>query len=261
MDRRDSKQIVINTELCVGCGSCLADCVGDMIRIEDGKAVITNGRCIICGHCFAVCPMHAINIAGWDTSDCDQLGSMTEFDPDRLLLAMKSRRSVRQFQDKPVPQKLVRKLIEAANYAPTAKNRQDVFFTVIQDKLDEVENKTLAVYRRALVEETRLTPLAKNMNLSDHRIFFNAPLAIVFSSRDVVNATIAATYVELLAESMGLGGFHCGYVIGGFRSDPELAGMLELPEGIPPVTCLVLGWPKVEYERLPPRREANVSWL
>ncbi len=261
MDRRDSKQIVVNPELCVGCGSCAADCPGDMIRIVDGKAVVREGRCILCGHCFAVCPMHAITIAGWDSSDCDQMASMTEFDADRLQLAMRSRRSVRQFRNKPVDRKLIRRLIEAANCAPTAKNRQDVVFTVIQDELQEVENKALEVYRRALTEESPLSDLARMMSLREHSLFFHAPLAILFSSRDTVNATIAATYTELLAESMGLGGYYCGYIIGALRCDAELRESIQLPEGVPPVICLVLGWPDVEYERNPPRREANVTWM
>lgn len=41
--------VVIDTEKCIGCGLCAADCPAEKLAVADGKAVYTPG-CIQCGH-------------------------------------------------------------------------------------------------------------------------------------------------------------------------------------------------------------------
>jgi len=51
----------VNKDKCVGCGSCVANCPYDAIKIgEDGKAEIDPEKCKNCGRCKEVCPMEAI---------------------------------------------------------------------------------------------------------------------------------------------------------------------------------------------------------
>jgi nitroreductase len=47
-----------------------------------------------------------------------------------LMDAIKGRRSIREYKDTPVPQKLIEEIIEAATWAPSAKNGQQWRFTV-----------------------------------------------------------------------------------------------------------------------------------
>jgi len=44
--------------LCIGCGSCIRACPGNLITKEDFPVPIENGwdLCIDCGHCVAVSP-------------------------------------------------------------------------------------------------------------------------------------------------------------------------------------------------------------
>ena len=51
--------IHIDSEKCIGCGACVADCFPEALALENGKAIL-KGTCIECGHCFAVCPSDAI---------------------------------------------------------------------------------------------------------------------------------------------------------------------------------------------------------
>ena len=60
--------IEIDAERCVGCGKCVADCVGSNLAVEDGIAQV-KGRCILCGRCVAVCPTAAVSIPGYDMAD------------------------------------------------------------------------------------------------------------------------------------------------------------------------------------------------
>jgi len=48
-----------------------------------------------------------------------------------LITAIKGRRSIRRFRDEPVPIELVREVIEAGTWAPSAKNGQQWRFTVL----------------------------------------------------------------------------------------------------------------------------------
>jgi nitroreductase len=47
-----------------------------------------------------------------------------------LMDAIKGRRSIREYKDTPVPQKLIEEIIEATTWAPSAKNGQQWRFTV-----------------------------------------------------------------------------------------------------------------------------------
>ena len=57
--------VIIDQEICVGCGACVKDCPGSAIRLEEGKAEVFRS-CIQCGHCVAVCPVDAVSIPEFD---------------------------------------------------------------------------------------------------------------------------------------------------------------------------------------------------
>ncbi|MDD3321961.1 MAG: 4Fe-4S binding protein [Paludibacter sp.] len=50
----------IDTELCIGCGTCVDKCPSEAIHMEDGKAKITIANCKKCRACVSVCPVGAI---------------------------------------------------------------------------------------------------------------------------------------------------------------------------------------------------------
>src|SRR3989338_43587 len=52
-----------------------------------------------------------------------------------ILTAIYRRRSIRDFQDKPVPRELLEKLVDAATQAPSAENEQPWHFTVVEDRV------------------------------------------------------------------------------------------------------------------------------
>jgi ferredoxin len=64
-------QIVINQDLCSGCGVCLVVCPYDaisMVKSEDGRvASIDSLSCKRCGLCVSTCPSGAISIANLTT--------------------------------------------------------------------------------------------------------------------------------------------------------------------------------------------------
>ncbi len=51
--------VMLETEFCKGCTTCLKKCPTQAIRIQKGKAKILKEYCIDCGECIRVCPYHA----------------------------------------------------------------------------------------------------------------------------------------------------------------------------------------------------------
>lgn len=57
-------------------------------------------------------------------------------DMNSVIDAIKSRRAIRNFEDKPVPDSAIQTLLEAATYAPSAINIQPWKFTIITNKAE-----------------------------------------------------------------------------------------------------------------------------
>lgn len=253
--------INIDEKLCVGCGKCVADCVSEKIKLVEGKARFMYQRCIECGHCYAICPTGAVTMNSYpDTKETAPI-DVSELDSDKLLLAMKSRRTVRRFADRPVEQEVIDKIIEAGRYCPTGTNSQDFSFTVMQNVLPETEKEAVKFFR-TVQKTASFTPLAKyikNTTIDDRFFFKGAPVVIIVSGKGSSSAYLASSYMELMAESMGLGVLYSGFFVAAAKFDRKIANMLELEKGHSPVTCLVIGYPDVEYKRIPPRKPARVK--
>ncbi len=53
--------MVVNKEVCIGCGSCVATCPVEAIELVEGVAKIDKEKCVGCGACKGACPVEAIN--------------------------------------------------------------------------------------------------------------------------------------------------------------------------------------------------------
>lgn len=257
----DKEKIRIDESRCIGCGLCVEDCVASHLVLNSGKAVIREGMCIECGHCFAICPQNAVEMVRQDTSDCREAVSMETIDSDTLLEAMKSRRSIRSFRAEPVPKESLAKILEAGRFSPTGSNAQDVCFTILGSRQDAIEKECVALFRKGQNLASGILRFLKNTQIDDRFFFKGAPLVIVISGKGEVNASLASSYMELMAESCGLGVLYSGFFILCCRLSGKILKMLELPAGCKPVTCMVIGVPAVKYQRQVPRKELNVNQL
>jgi len=240
-------RIEIRKDLCIGCGKCVKECTGNNLQIVDKKAESLGKDCFECGHCYAVCPQKAVYMPDYDDSDSIDAQNWEIADADVLLKQMKARRSVRFFTKEPVSEHDLDMLLEAARFAPTACNFQDIHYTVLKDNIAEVDREAMKY------------PKFGSGSVSDTSFFNGAPLVVLISAGRTENAVLAASYMELMAASLGLGAFYSGYFKNTVNGNPALKEYLKIPEDRTPVVCLVIGHPAVKFKRTPPRKPAAIS--
>ena len=124
-------RIQIDHDKCIGCGMCVKDCPVDNIAVKDKKAVIKMQKCLMCGHCVAVCPKAAVSITGFREQPVEIDGPAV-LEPQLLLDAIRSRRSVRQFKQQPVDAEVIEQAIEAGRLTPSAENAQGISYIVLR---------------------------------------------------------------------------------------------------------------------------------
>ena len=246
------KRTIIHEDLCIGCGQCAKDCVACCIEIVNGKAKVREDMCVGCGHCYAICPKNAVELQGWGEGGGEPISAPVN--PDALLGMMKSRRSTRQFQDRAVEPEVLEKLLEAGRYAPTAENHQVVEYIILDKQKDAVEAKAVKQFRKILKVLVKIVPQLATQVIDDHFFFKGAPLVIIVSARSDVDAALARSYMEIMAESLGLGVLYSGFFITCYRLSRKLRNMIRLPKGQKAVTCMVIGYPAVKYQRIAPRK-------
>lgn len=249
---------------CTGCGLCINDCISEAISMKDGRAQVER-PCIECGHCYAICPVGAPKITGVDMDDVEDMNSAEFIDIAALLHTIKGRRSVRQYQDKPIEDEKLDLLFEAGRYTATAVNYQDLRFIVVQERLEEFKEliwNGLAEMAKSPDQYPGIERYAghlkkKAQNPADDYLFRNAPAIIFIVTDRLVDAGMAAQNMELAAVAQGLSVMYNGYMV---RASNMVVGASEWlqTEGRPVSACMLAGYSAVTYLRSAPRKAADV---
>jgi len=143
--------------------------------------------------------------------------------------AVKERRSVRRYRERPVEEAKLRKVLEAARLAPSAGNHQPWKFVVV---LDEAKRRALAraAQNQTFVAEAPVV-IAACATKTDH-IMANGQHCYP------IDVAIAIDHMTLAAVEEGLG--TCW--IGAF-SEPQVKKILAVPDEVRVVALLALGYP------------------
>lgn len=257
---RKRHTVHIDSDKCVGCGLCRKDCPVNNIIMQDKKAKVLTQTCIMCGHCVAVCPKAAVSMTGFDEPPVEIEGP-TRLDPRVLAEAIRSRRSIRQFSNRPVAPDAISQIIEAGRLTPTGGNVQDVSFIVLEDKLKRAERMAVHAIRRLLPLVRMAVPMARRIEVDGHFFFKKAPAAVMVVARDKVDGALAASNMALMAEACGLGVLYSGFFTHAANHLPSLRRKLGLGRGRRVVATLVIGYPAVKYRRTAPKETASVRLM
>lgn len=252
--------IQIDEHKCIGCGLCQRDCPANNLKIVHQKAAVIAQNCVECGHCVAVCPKAAVSMTGYNEPPVEIEGQ-TALNPERLLYAIRARRTVRQFKNQPIGPEIIAQIIQAGRWTPTGENAQDVSYLVLAQDIARYERIAVRLFRRLLPMVRLVNPMAKNMEIDDHFFFKKAPAVIVVVARDKINGALAASNMELMAQAHGVGVLYSGFFAMAAKYSHKLHKALGLKREDKVVTALVLGYPNVTYHRTAQKDAAVARYL
>ena len=302
----------VDEEKCTQCGLCILNCPfraweADENGIPHMKEVYA---CFSCYNCMVACPVGAISIVEpYHVDDgvfktephplpakLPQEPKDAEGNPDEWTVIERTifeRRSMRNFKEDPVPETLIKRVLEAGRFAPSSGNCQPWKFIVITDKqlineLNEGCYSVLSMLHNSYMNDTMVKSLVpmyaqdpSNIGLFDPRIiiggagsiaqknapvFLGAPVVILIACDDraiggpQIQAGICGQNMNLAAISLGLGFCWVGFsqVI---EMIPPLKEKLGLKDPWKINTAAVLGYPKFKQKGIVPREFRPVTWF
>ena len=295
----------VDADLCTGCGRCVLNCPYDCLEVgDDGVAHHAEGYlCFSCGNCTVACTEGAISMArpyavyggGYFDADYpeytlplpprDANGDLTEWtETERVII---ERRSVRNYTKDPVPETLIRRVLEAGRFAPSGGNHQPWKFTVVTDpaliaQLEEriqagyaadwggIGNEEVAPNLVGVVPDELWEPRVKqglrSTALKILPVFLNAPVAIFIGAHNkmakpILQAGVCGQNMNIAACAMGLGFVWSNFASIGVERDPELKAMMGFGEDWTCAAAACIGYPAFTQRGIVPRHNRPVTWF
>ena len=262
-------KLIIYEDKCISCGQCKSVCIRDNIKINE-TAYETGSNCFECGHCMAICPTEAITLKifkGRENRIKNYNLKDNTLEYRDLLEFLKKRRSHRWFKNKKIDKDTFNKIFEGAYYSPSAQNEQDVEFVVLDNKLNDFMKHVYDIIKVKEEKFFRIKQLGEylkdNSSRKYHPLLWHGHQLILTFSTDKTSAVIANTRMELLAYSLGLGGFYSLFILKSDEIDHD-----KLMEFFPDIdknkhmySAFIIGYPKKTFKRTIPHKEINVKYM
>jgi len=261
--------ISIDRTKCKKDGICVAECPFKLISLseEDGFPEVRPAAarlCILCGHCAAVCPQGALRLAALPEERFRPIsnGALPDLKKTRQLFT--TRRSIRNYATETVPRETITQLIDLCRWAPSAKNRQPVHWLVVEHS--EEVRKLAGLVVDWLKIDSAYPGIVSAFAEGRDMVLRDAPHLLVAHAREdnhwaATDCTIALTHFDLAAGTCGLGACWAGIFMGAVAAGhPPLIEALALPEKHRAFGALIFGYPRYPYFKIPPRKEARITW-
>jgi NAD-dependent dihydropyrimidine dehydrogenase PreA subunit/nitroreductase len=287
----------IDQQLCKKCMLCTEVCPCNVIGVNEQEELYfipeREKICQECGQCMAVCKNKAVTVNGFSyTSDFRELPARSLQYVDYMDF-LSSRRSVRNFKQKAVPDDMIEKLLESVCYAPYGAEPQKMCITVINSReriqlalphmeqfLNDVVGWMENPVARYMIKRKRnpetyntlrnhLYPISKlgnyRLELGD-RITRGAHALLIFHAAEEAeahthNAMIYATYAMLTAHALGLGASMNGIVAPAINKNKRVREVFDIPASHEAVISLMLGYPRLSYRRTLRRTRHSIRVL
>lgn len=287
-------QIQVDPKACVKCGACVDVCAGARVYEmgEESSTVVRPTACWACGQCVAVCPTDAIDHEFFPPEDTPIIEPGELPSKDVLVSAFRYRRSVRAYQQKPVPREVIRELVSIGRWAPTATNNQALDWIAFDDRA-----RILGLARATVDGLGRYVKLARNpligmfMQLAVGRentrrlreyapaiakmdelvgnggdpIFHQAPVVLIghtqkgnLFGRD--DAVYAMYNMMLACQRFDLATCQIGFFQSIVERSAKLKKSIGIPEGRVPQVAFSMGYPRHTFRRAPERRKPDLTW-
>lgn len=304
--------VAVESGKCIHCGLCIENCILRALEMDERQVpqLKQDGLCFSCHNCIVACPVDAVSMTtpyrvdgGYYASESgssykmplepyDANGESGEWNEvERLVL---NRRSVRNFTGESVSEHLIRRVLEAGRFAPSAGNCQPWRFVVVSDQalikeMDQSIYSVFAPFYQAysddqLVEnlvslyETNPAPgrydprviqggigrIAKGKG--EVPIYMGAPVVVLLlGDKRAIGSShlhigICGQNMNLVAKSLGLGFCWVGFSVA-LMNVPHLVEKLGINQPWEIINSFVLGHPSFRQEGMVPRENRPVTWF
>ena len=188
---------------------------------------------------------------------------------NKIIKNILSRRSVREYDQKPIAKKVLFDIINAGNAAPSGCNVQGWRFVVVQN--DEFRKKLadLSLNRYKKWMEKNASEALKEMRKERDTkmgdpVYYEAPVIIfVIGSPSItsdMDSPMVCQNMMLAARSLGIGS--CWVYFGQLvLDDPEVRKVLELKQDEKVYGPILLGYPKNDFPKSPDKKEPVTKWI
>jgi nitroreductase len=175
---------------------------------------------------------------------------------DTIMDIIKKRKSIRVYKDKSLPKDVINAILEAAKYAPTARNMQELEYKVITGKT------LMAILSEGLIEAIKKEgfPL-KGPPGARPDFFHGAPLLIIITApKDnfwaLTDAGLAAQNIMLYAASVNLGSCFIG-MAKLIEKNKDSLNALGIADNMNIVAAVVCGYPDEDPASREKRQKAE----
>ena len=170
-----------------------------------------------------------------------------------LMTLIRERRSIRKYEDRPVSQEDLQKILEAVRWAPSWTNCQCWEVVVVQDALTKEKLQAALPPKgnpaaKAMIQAPLVLVLCAKTQVSG---FYKDMATTKFGEWFMYDLGLATQNLCLTAHSLGL-----GTVIVGMFDHAGVAQLLGVPQGFEPVTLIPLGYP-AKIGGAPNRKEVS----
>ena len=154
---------------------------------------------------------------------------------------IKTRRSIRLFQDKKIDQEIAKKIIEMATYAPSACNIQGWRFIIVdkQDKKQEIVDYGGSIN----IKNAPLGILVLYDNRTKNKEYMD----------DIQSAAAAIQNMLLTIHNLGLGACWTCHL----PSKKQLRKIFKIPKIMSPIAYIIIGYKKNEPTEMPRKYNLN----
>jgi len=151
-----------------------------------------------------------------------------------LFEVVSTRRSVRSYADKPIPEEILLKVLDAARLAPSGSNRQPTRLIVIRDRM-RINALVPMCTNQSFIAQAPIVIVGVGKNLPNNRGGYMGHYGVL------VDTAIVMDHLTLAARAEGLG--TCW--IGAFNYEP-IKTFLKVPEDWNVVALSPIGYPKTQ---------------
>ncbi len=182
--------------------------------------------------------------------------------------AIFTRRSVRKYENDQIPDAVLKEIILAGTYAPSALSLQPWGFVVVQDQalLTRVSDycKPILISLLKDVHDGMSDAFRALLETEGSSIYYNAPTVILVVGKTDsqfrwIDCCLCAENMMLAAHALGIGSCWIGSSEAAFDNKELMAGF-QIPEGYSPIGTLAFGYP-AEKPEIPEKKAPMITWV